>query len=91
MAGAEVIREPVAGRVQFPELVREINATRPVGVGIYWATKEGGHAVTLYGYLENPPLIKIGDPWFGESWMRYPEFPGRYQGGGIWHETGFSE
>ncbi len=71
-------------------MVEEIDAESPIGVGVVWAVKEGGHAVTLFGYLKDPPMIMVGDPWFGDSWMRYPAFPGRYEGGGFWMETGYT-
>jgi hypothetical protein len=90
MEAVGVLREDVNVRTPFPQFVVEINQRRPMGVGIIWAKKSGGHGVALYGYRENPDQVLIGDPWFGRGWMNYTEFPSRYLGGAIWIESDFT-
>lgn len=90
MEAAEVLREATETRTPFQQLEVEIENGNPIGVGIGWVQRGGGHAVTLYGFMESPSRIYIADPWFGRSLMRYPDFPALYQGGGIWAETGYT-
>jgi Peptidase_C39 like family len=90
MEAARVLREDTRTRTSFPQFVVEIDQRRPLGVAIIWVTESGGHGVALYGYRQNPDQVLVGDPWFGQSWMKYVAFPSLYQGGGIWVESDYT-
>ncbi|WP_338849090.1 papain-like cysteine protease family protein [Massilia sp. W12] len=74
------------GRPPFRRLMREIDAGRPLCVGIAW---DGGglHYVLLDGYCRNTRQIRILDPQHGASTLQFEDFPLRYRRGGEWAQT----
>jgi len=74
--------------VSLTTIKNEIDNCRPLAIGIFW-NGGGGHALSIYGYeiTTSSTQIRIGDPWYGDSWQDYPTFPSGYQGGATWVET----
>ncbi len=81
------------GAASFATVKNEIDASRPISIGIYW-TGGGGHNPAIDGYDETDPAaptIDIQDPWYGPSTQDFNTFPGSYNGGATWGVTFFTK
>lgn len=70
----------------FAELVKEIDAGRPVAVRVHW-TVGGGHMLVLYGYNAKKQQIYFADPWptaDNYQWASYHYLVKNK----LWHMTG---
>lgn len=77
-----------SGSVTFSEVMQSIDAGDPLCARIGWL-HGGAHFVTLYGYgrgtnPEDPGVVSVGDPWYGNSDVPYLEFRDRYLETGTW-------
>ena len=77
-----------AASVTFPGVSAEVHLGNPLGARIAW--EEGGaHFVAIFGYTDGDGstaagFVSVGDPWYGNSDVSYPEFCKRYRGSGTW-------
>jgi hypothetical protein len=74
------------GKVPFTTVKSEINDCRPLCLRIGW-NGGGGHFVAVYGFSNTNNRLNVGDPWYGNSVVKYALFPGNYQGGGTWTDS----
>jgi hypothetical protein len=73
-------------RPPFRNLMRELDAGRPLAVAIYWGTG-GQHYVLIDGYDRHNRTISIKDPQIGHTIFSFDRFPQDYRDGGEWAET----
>jgi hypothetical protein len=67
----------------------EIDAARPISIGIQWVESTSGHNPAIDGYdgSYSSPTIDIQDPIFGHSIQDFNSFPGSYNGGATWTDS----
>jgi len=73
-------------------VMTEIDAGRPISIGIYWFGG-GGHNPAIDGYdncNSAAPTIDIQDPWYGPSTQDFNTFPSTYNGGASWGTSYFT-
>ena len=77
-----------ASSTTMAKIQGEINAGRPLGARVGWASKDG-HFVVVSGYsiagVFN--LVTIDDPIYGRSTISLASFQNSYQGSGSWTHT----
>lgn len=77
----------------FATVMREIMASRPISIAIYWKGG-GGHNPAISGFDNSrpaSPTIDLQDPWYGPSTQDFNTFPSTYQGGASWGVTYFTK
>jgi hypothetical protein len=75
-----------AGKPLFDRVRFEINLGRPFAARIEWQSG-GAHYVLVRGYRDEGKRIIVADPLHGEAEYPLFDFPSRYQLGGAWTET----
>jgi hypothetical protein len=76
------LNDYASGALSWADLKQDIDAGRPIGVRIGWATG-GGHFVAVAGYSD-AGVINVQDPWYGQASVDYATFKTRYHGNGRW-------
>ena len=76
------------GNLSLDQIASEVNAGRPVVVGITWFSG-GSHFVAIAGVLGDGLLVL--DPINGQSVVRFGAFPGSYFGGATLDEYVFTK
>jgi hypothetical protein len=74
-----------AGTTPFPDLIAQLNLSRPIGCRIGWFGG-GGHFVAIDGCDPSSPnqILTIKDPIYGTSVLPYNTFATAYQSAGSW-------
>lgn len=80
---------PLTTQVSFADLVSEINASRPVEVGLDWIGGGGGHLVIVRGYntQDGRSFVQVNDADDTTGWATYESLRngfGRGQWGATW-------
>lgn len=79
------------GTAPLPTIRSQIDAARPVGARIGWASG-GGHFVMISGFLDDATgLLEVRDPIFGTSEISIASFASSYQGSGSWTHTYYTK
>jgi len=87
------LRSSSSSSATFGTVAGEIDASRPVSIGIYW-NGGGGHSLVITGYDKsnpNAPTIDIHDPYYGPTIQDANSFPSTYNGGATWGLTCFTQ
>jgi hypothetical protein len=82
----EILEEQVSDSLNLAEIVRDIDAGRPICVKVNWAGG-GAHTLAIDGYHSALNMIAVDDPWYGASDVVLSVFQTAYQGSGTWTYT----
>jgi Papain-like cysteine protease AvrRpt2 len=76
--------------LKFEAIKAEIDAGRPIGVGIQWYGENSGHFVIINGYAveaSGEKWVDISDPYYEDSTVPYDQFVSAYLEAGKWSDT----